>query len=146
MDLAAQCRSASSLNTETHQPTRIHNRPACFLKHNPRRRVLAHHAAPKARGGRGVGVWTLRSRRCWYSTAAGMRSVSKVRIYERCKDGPFEKIINYTRNVIRGPTHITRTDVWVSCGDTLSLFKRRGEKGIGSGNLVWGLKKSRWWR
>jgi len=32
---------------------------------------------------------------------------------------------------IRGPTHITRTDVWVSCGDTLSLFKRRGEKGIG---------------
>jgi len=27
---------------------------------------------------------------------------------------------------IRGPTHITRTDVWVSCGDTLSLFKRRG--------------------
>ena len=30
-------------------------------------------------------LYTLRSRRCWYSTAAGMRNVSKVRIYERCK-------------------------------------------------------------
>ena len=28
--------------------------------------------------------------------------------------------------VIRGPTHITQTNVWVSRGDTLSLFKRRG--------------------
>jgi len=28
--------------------------------------------------------------------------------------------------VIRGPTHVTQTDVWVSRGDTLSLSKRRG--------------------
>ena len=28
--------------------------------------------------------------------------------------------------LIRGPTHVTQTDVWVSRGDTLSLFKRRG--------------------
>jgi hypothetical protein len=28
--------------------------------------------------------------------------------------------------VIRGPTHITQTDVWVSHGATLGLFKRRG--------------------
>ena len=27
---------------------------------------------------------------------------------------------------VRGPTHITQTDVWVSRGDKLSLFKRRG--------------------
>ena len=27
---------------------------------------------------------------------------------------------------IHGPTHVTQTDVWVSRGDTLSLFKRRG--------------------
>jgi hypothetical protein len=39
---------------------------------------------------------------------------------------------------IRGPTYVTQTDVWVSRGNTLSLFKRRGEKGIGSGNW-WGL-------
>ena len=30
-------------------------------------------------------------------------------------------------SIIRGPTHITQTDVWVSRGDTLSLFKRRGD-------------------
>ena len=30
------------------------------------------------------------------------------------------------QNFIRGPTHVTHTDVWVSRGDTLSLFKRRG--------------------
>ena len=29
--------------------------------------------------------------------------------------------------LIRGPTHVTQTDVWVSRGDTLSLFKRRGD-------------------
>ena len=28
---------------------------------------------------------------------------------------------------IRGPTHITQTDIWVSCGGTISLFKRRGD-------------------
>ena len=28
--------------------------------------------------------------------------------------------------LIRGPTHIAQTDAWVSRGDTLSLFKRRG--------------------
>ena len=33
---------------------------------------------------------------------------------------------------IRGPTHVTQTDVWVSGGDTLSLFKRRGN--LVSGN------------
>ena len=32
----------------------------------------------------------------------------------------------HTRLLIRGPTHVTQTDVWVSRGDTLSLFKRRG--------------------
>ena len=37
----------------------------------------------------------------------------------------------FIKRFIRGPTHNTRTDVWVSRGDTLSLFKRRGEKGIG---------------
>ena len=40
----------------------------------------------------------------------------------------------FVKTLIRGPTHVTKTDVWVSRGDTLSLFKRRGEKGIGSGN------------
>ena len=29
-------------------------------------------------------------------------------------------------HLVRGPTHVTQTDVWVSRGDTLSLFKRRG--------------------
>ena len=28
---------------------------------------------------------------------------------------------------ILGPTHVTQTDVWVSRGDKLSLFKRRGD-------------------
>ena len=30
------------------------------------------------------------------------------------------------RGLIRGPTHITQTDVWVSRGGTFSFFKRRG--------------------
>ena len=34
---------------------------------------------------------------------------------------------NIPHKFIRGPTHITQTDVWVSSGDTLSLFKRRGD-------------------
>jgi len=39
--------------------------------------------------------------------------------------------VGSARIIIRGPTHITQTDVWVSRGDTLSLFKRHREKGVG---------------
>jgi len=31
--------------------------------------------------------------------------------------------------VIRGPTHITQTDAWVSRGDSLNLFQKTLEKG-----------------
>ena len=37
------------------------------------------------------------------------------------------KFMSFFPRFIRGPTHITQTDVWVSRGDTLSLFKRRGD-------------------
>ena len=38
---------------------------------------------------------------------------------------PFQRNMSGLFSIIRGPTHITQTDVWVSRGDTLSLFKRR---------------------
>jgi len=42
--------------------------------------------------------------------------------------------------LIRGPTHITHTDVWVSRGDTLSLFKRFGDWVSGAIDLGRGFK------
>ena len=42
--------------------------------------------------------------------------------YQKCWDLEYLQGLS----IIRGPTHVTQTDVWVSRGDTLSLFKRRG--------------------
>jgi len=35
------------------------------------------------------------------------------------------KFLELALELIRGPTHITQTDIWVSRGGTLSVFKRR---------------------
>ena len=36
-------------------------------------------------------------------------------------------LVPYGCFLVRGPTHITQTDIWVSRRDTLSLLKRRGD-------------------
>ena len=50
----------------------------------------------------------------------GTRCFGMLRLVQNCGGGPeLARCASF-----RGPTHITRTGVWVSWGDTLSLFKR----------------------
>jgi hypothetical protein len=45
----------------------------------------------------------------------------------RCDDVGRDQNESSLVQFIRGPTHITQTDVWISRGGTLSLSKRRGD-------------------